>query len=363
MAIGKKSLTRVVKYMTNQQKRILVYPAWKDNNYYKQLYKSIPNVEYTTYNGAFFTLLKNFHIHKPDIIHLHWLTAYFAIDKSWSFKFLLRYFFSLADIVVLKATTNVKVVWTVHNLYEHETKHEKMEVLAKQLVALLSDKIIVLGASAKALIEKTYKADKKKIIVSSHGHFNDVFPKIALSKEECRKELDIPTDKTIFLFPGTAKEYKGISILIDAFTKWANKKSVLIIAGKVSDEKIVMKAKKNKNILLHNLYISDSDLPKYFLAADWIIVPYKRILTSATILTAMGLGCAVIAPAMGTIPDYLDEMGGVVYNAKEKDCVLLSLSKSLLLNHSEMGNYNRNKALLFNWESIANQTKEIFNNL
>lgn len=343
----------------NQSRKILVYPGWSTSNYFLHLYQNVNNVEYASYQGAFFTLLKNYRIHRPDVIHLHWLTAYFAVDVKWSLTFVLRYLISIFDILILRLTTPVKLVWTVHNLYEHETQHEKLEIFAKRLVCKLCDKIIVLGKSAALLIEKLYHADASKIVVSAHGHFNELFPSNSLNKLDCRQKINLPTSKTIYLFPGAAKDYKGINELIEVFSSWNNQNALLLVAGKVTDSVLQKIKSDTSSIVVHNRFIPDEELPLYFKAADWTIVPYRRILTSATILTAMGLGSAIISPNMGTLPDYLDENGAILYNPNQKDSLLLSLEKSLTLNADKMGNHNKSKALSFNWNNISQKTLEI----
>lgn len=339
--------------------KVLVYPGWKGANYYNQLYSDASQIEYAEYNGGIFTLLKNLRIHHPSVIHLHWLTAYFAVDLYWSPSFIVRYVISFLDLLFVRIFTNTKLVWTVHNLYEHETKHHKLERMAKWWTAKLVHKIIVLGPSAVPLVVNHYKADSSKIEISLHGHFNHLFPENIVSKSACRKALHLPEDKLIYLFPGAAKEYKGIVELVRSFKDWENQNAVLVIAGKVSESILERMGNLPANVIVHNEYISDENLPKYYTATDWTVVPYQRILTAATLLTAMGLGSAVIVPKMGTLGDYLDEQGGILYLKNEKDCLLSALKKSTTLNHEQLGAHNKIKALKFDWTDITKQTLEI----
>lgn len=342
--------------------KILVYPGWSKSNYYNQLYSTLPAIEYSSYSGGIFTLLKNRFIHQPQTIHLHWLTAYYAFDVPWSLNFIVRYLISFLDILFIRFFTNTKLVWTVHNLYEHETKHYKLERIAKWWTAKLVHKIIVLGSSAKSLVCEEYGASTSKIELSLHGHFNMLFPENTLSKIDCRKALNLPEGKLIYLFPGAAKDYKGIVELVQVFKKWENQNAVLVIAGKTSEDILKKMGSLPTNIIIHNEYISDENLPKYFAATDWTVIPYQRILTSATLLTAMGLGSAVIVPETGTLGDYLDERGGILYPKNEKDCLLSALQKSTTLDHLQLGAYNRNKSSTFDWKAITNQTYNILRN-
>jgi len=347
-----------------KDKRILVYPGWQESNYYQSLYQNDTSIEYTQYDGAVFPLLRNYKLHKkPDIIHLHWLTAYFAVDVPWSLNFAFRYFVSLVDIIILKAFTDVKIAWTVHNLYEHETKHQILERLAKIAVSKIADTILVLGPTAKPMIEKMYRANSDKIVISAHGDFNHIFPNVELNKNACREQLSLPKDKKIYLFPGAAKAYKGIQYLVDTFKAWSQENTVLVVAGKVNQSILESLGELPPNIIIRNAFIPNEELPLYFYAADWTVVPYQRILSSATVLTAMGMGNAIIAPAMGTLPDYCDEKGSILYNSNEKNALLSSLEKSLNLPAETMGDYNKDKMERFDWKEISTNTLNILKNL
>jgi beta-1,4-mannosyltransferase len=363
VAVGQKGTYRVLKQHNAMAKKILVYPGWQQSSYYRMLYQGVPDVQYATYSGAFFQLLQNYRIHQPDVIHLHWLTAYFAVDEPFSMKFLLRYCISIADFILLALFTKVKLAWTIHNLYEHESRHKKMELAAKRLVAALANKLIVLGPSAVKIVSETYKVSADKIEVSTHGHFNEIFQNTTVSKENCRQELRLPSDKIIYLFPGTAKKYKGVLEAVEAFKQWKQPNTILLIAGRVSGELLAEMGDLPENIVIRNQYIEDNDMPKYLRACDWMLMPYRQIFTSASLLTAMGMGCAIIVPAMGTLPDYLDENGGVLYNPSQKDSLLLSLKASLQMNVAELGAYNLKKSQNFGWEAINQKTLQILDNL
>lgn len=346
-----------------KDKRILVYPGWKESNYYSLLYQNSSVVEYAQYDGPFFPLLKNYRLHgRPAIIHLHWLTPYFAIDQPWSIPFIFRYTISLTDLLMLKIFTKVKIAWTVHNLSEHETKHKHLERLAKIITSKIADVLVVLGPSAKPLIEKVYRANSSKIFISAHGDFNDIFPKIEQSKQASRVRLNLPPDKKIYLFPGAAKAYKGIRYLVDTFKAWSQENAVLVVAGEVNQSILESLGELPPNIFVHNAFIPNEEMPLYFYAADWTVVPYQRILSSATILTAMGMGSAIIAPAMGTLPDYCDEKGSILYDSNEKDALQLALEKSLNLPAETMGNHNKQRVSKIDWQEISRETlKELMN--
>jgi glycosyltransferase involved in cell wall biosynthesis len=213
------------------------------------------------------------------------------------------------------------------------------------------------------MIEKMYRANSDKIVISAHGDFNHIFPVMELNKNACREQLKLPKDKRMYLFPGTVKPYKGLNYLISTFKEWNNPHVVLVVAGKVGRSIEESLGELPANVIVHNKFIPDNELPLYFHAADWTVVPYQRILSSATILTAMGMGSAIIAPEMGILPDYCDEKGSILYNSNEKNALQSTLEKSLNLPAETMGDYNKQKVKKFDWKEISTDTINVLKNL
>lgn len=344
----------------NQKNKILIYPPWKESAYIKELYKGMSGVLFAKYTGGMFTLLRNQMKHKPNVIHIHWVSAYFALDKKWSFNFIFRYTISIIDLVVVHLFTKSKIVWTVHNLYEHDTKHHYLEIKAKRLLAKVSAKIIVLGPSAKPLVHSLFKVNESKILITRHGTFNNLFhDKIEISKEKIRNKWNLSEKNTIYLLPGRVKKYKGCVEAISIFKEWKKSNVTLLIAGKIDSELIPLFNKLPDNIHVIDKYLSNKELHEVYIASDWVLLPYRRILTSGTLLTAMGLGKGVIAPKMGTIPDYLLENGGILYNDNSIQNIRHALEISLTSDASIAGENNYKNSLSFDWEKIRSKTEKI----
>lgn len=340
--------------------KVLVYPGWENENYYKLLYNSIEGVEYAGYSGAIFPLLRNYMRSKPNVIHVHWVADYFALNKKGYFGFLLRYVIAILDLLLVKAVLNVKLVWTVHNLYEHHTQHQKAERQAKKLLGYVADSVIVHGKSAIPLIVNEFHIDTRKIQVIKHGTFRPLYPVISLSKAECREKLQLPPNDTLYLFPGTDHDYKGLLELLKELHQWSHPGITFIVAGKTRPIVMQEAERLKNNVIIHNHFISEEDFPMYFNAADWVIIPYKRILTSATLITAMGFGKPLIVPDMGTLADYTNNNGAVLYNATEKSGVINAIEQSTTKNAKEMGEYNLAVDKSLSWLPIQNQLIHVY---
>lgn len=343
---------------------ILVYPGWKSSKYYEELYKNIPHVSYAEYEGGIFNLTVNLLRHKQtDVIHLHWLSAYFAVDEKKWLRFWLRYIVSLLDLLLIKLVFRKKTVWTVHNLYEHQSIHKKSERFAKKITGMLADAIIVHGKSAIKIMCREFSAPASKIHVIHHGPFAPLYPSTGLSQTESRTRLNLPQGVVLYFFQGTDLEYKGLSNLIEAFVNWKPANAKLLVAGKIGKNNMALMQRLPDVFIGHNRYIPDNEMADYFNAADWVVIPYKRILTSATLITAMGFGKPVIVPSIGTLGDYLDSSGGIMYDPNQKDSLLSALEKSQLLQASTMGQHNLIMHKQFAWSEIQKQTLKVYSQI
>jgi len=95
-------------------------------------------------------------------------------------------------------------------------------------------------------------------------------------------------------------------------------------------------------------------------AADVIVLPFKDILTSGSVILAMSFGKPIIAPTIGCVPDVLDIEGSFLYNALEKDGLVNAMRRVFNSDIIKMGNHNFELAKQFEWDKIAKKTYEIY---
>jgi glycosyltransferase involved in cell wall biosynthesis len=97
--------------------------------------------------------------------------------------------------------------------------------------------------------------------------------------------------------------YKGVDNLLEIVKKCPSLQ--FDIVGKVDSqvESIVQLLKREPNVSLMNGYVSDQDMKRYFVNADWIIVPYNSATQSGIIIDAYKYSRPVIAFDVGAIPE------------------------------------------------------------
>jgi len=72
-----------------------------------------------------FPLLINILNSKYKIIHFHWISNLAGFHYKNKFKSLSKLLIFFIDIILVKLFFKKKIVWTVHNLYSHESAIKK----------------------------------------------------------------------------------------------------------------------------------------------------------------------------------------------------------------------------------------------
>lgn len=349
---------------TSQPIRVLFLPDYKRNPYQKALANALLKedimVDFGTVSFLFSTLRSCRNHWKPNILHLHWLDSLLLANNRA--KLIFRSSTFLGELLIIKLL-GIKIVWTVHNLISHEGEFSSLELIFTKLVARMSSKIIVHSSSAKKEVTGAYGVKDSLMIVIPHGNYISYYPN-KISKNLARKKLKLGEKEIVFLFFGQIRSYKGVSELISTFKKLTSLRAKLLIVGKPYNKEIahdvLKRCRGNKNIITYLKYISDDEVQIYMNAANIVVLPYKDVLTSGAIILAMSFAKPVIAPAMGCIPDVVDEKGGWLYEPTDKRGLLKAMQQSLKNNSIKKGEHNFKLVRRLQWEMIAKRTEEIY---
>lgn len=301
--------------------------------------------------------------HKPDILHLHWLHPYF--QASSSLESLFRLFKFIAKLLLFRLI-GIKIVWTAHNLKNHENFNPLSDRICTSLVILLSHAIIAHCHSAKdEIASKFYLPSKDKIFVIPHGNYIDFYQN-SINKAVARKQLHISNSTLLLLFLGWIRPYKGVLEMIESFGQLHQNGLQLLIAGKLSEnefgESVQKKVAEQKNIKLMAGFVPEDQIQVYMNACDVVVFPYRDILTSGAVLLAMSFGRACIAPRKSCIGEVLDESGAFLYDPDEESGLLEAMNNAIKMKAAleDMGDRNRELAEKYNWDDIAKMTFDVY---
>ena len=247
--------------------------------------------------------------HRPDVLHVHWLHPYMireGVMATWGrgLRFLLE--------IRLIRLSGIKIVWTVHNLSNHDNKHARIETLLTRRFVKLCDLVIAHGQNAADAAKKRFAIpDSVRVAAIRHPCYTP--------EGYHRRCAEKPDSETFTIgFFGRIEPYKQVESLVQAFQGVCGDDARLLIAGKASDDtyaNIVLDAIGNdKRIRFRNEYIEDSEATLIADSIDIMACPSKGILTSGSVVFAMSHGIPVIAPSEGCITEDVGDAGYLYEN-------------------------------------------------
>lgn len=267
-------------------------------------------------------------LHKAEYryLHIHWLHPFFDLENDDVFN-------SFIEKIRYAKKIGYKLIWTVHNIVSHECDNTEKEIDYRKQFAKLCDAIFVHGALVKDLVSETYCIDGRKVFVAPHGSYEGVYPN-NITREQARNKFNIKENELTFLYFGRIMDYKGIDNLLEIFQKLCitDQNIKLIIAGKSRDlqitEIINNYVKNNRQIQFIHERIDEKELQYYFNAADITVLPFKKIMTSGSVLLSLTFMKPVITFASGVLPELIDEKTGILFSDSNnlefvmKNCII-----------------------------------------
>lgn len=211
-----------------------------------------------------------------------------------------------------------RIAWTIHNGLPHECSFPDVERRLQQGIADRADAIHVMCAETAALVADVVSLPSDRIHVLRHGSYADVYPNI-VEPWQARLELGLDPDDLVLLSLGGIRPYRGIDVLLDAFTEALRHEPRLrlVVAGRpgrhASVPELRRRCEDHPRVLPFFEEVPDIDLQVFFNAADVAVFSHRAVLNSGGVLLAWSFGRPVIAPRAGCLTPELDGGGGLGY--------------------------------------------------
>ena len=232
-----------------------------------------------------------------------------------------------------------------------------------------ADKIVVVSNATRNYV-LSLGANPEKIEVLHNGVDLNRFRPLTGIKDEMRKKLGIPKDFSVVLTVRRLVYKNGIDTLIESAKKAVkqNPKLVFLVVGKGPDfEEIKEKIGRlgnQKNFRLTG-FISDEDLPFYYNAADFFVLPSKSGEGLPLVaLEAMACGVPVIATNVGGISEVVKEDRGKLVPPNTPD----SLAEAILdFSHRELTALRKDLRVMieqkYSWDNNVEKLVGIYEEL
>jgi beta-1,4-mannosyltransferase len=299
-----------------------------------------------------------------DILHLHWITPYLKGENSFVVAIYALKF--IGDIILTKLS-GINIIWTIHNQVSHDTRFPRIEIFTYRMISKLVNGAILHGNSLKEVIKKDYKITDEKLSIINLGNYKDVYPP-PIEKQEARKKLAIAKEaRKVFLHQGLLKPYKGIEELIQVWNQHVGEfhDQVLIIAGKAPDKAYenTLKALISNNRTIHFIsrYVTDEEISGLYSACDVVILPFRRIMASSSLMLAISFGKPVIAPKLGATEELLGDASDLLYEPNDgSDGLFESMRKSGQIDLQVLSGRTGARADFYNWNDIGKMTADLY---
>lgn len=274
--------------LTSAPQKVVVLPdAGSENPFQYELVRYLQSQGLDVVVGKKYTIgstWKGILTHRPTVLYYDWVHS-FILGKSRLWTYLKSLIF-VVEILSTRYLFKIRIVHTLHNLQNHAGLWLRWERFMYGFFLKKCHKIRVYSEETRQTAIEQFSLLPERIKVIQDLPYHLYYPN-TLSRNECRKRLSLKDDEFVYLFFGEIKPYKGVSDLIDAFSKIARPNDRLVIAGKSYDSTffapIEKAAQANSSILLHHRFIQDDEVQIFFNAADVVTLPFIRIDHSGSI--------------------------------------------------------------------------------
>ena len=110
-------------------------------------------------------------------------------------------------------------------------------------------------------------------------------------------------------------------------------------------------------------FIEDNRMHLFFSAASVVVLPFKQILTSSSLVLAMSYARPVVAPKLGGIPETLDDANWLLYDPSDELGLLHAFKESMESDLSTLGQIVRQICDRMDWPNIAQKTQQLYQSI
>jgi D-inositol-3-phosphate glycosyltransferase len=266
---------------------------------------------------------------------------------------------------IAKSNRHTSVICIFDNVIPHE-KRIGDRSLTKYFTSGIDGAIVMSNTVATDL---TGFRDKIPLKLSPHPLFDGYGKPVA--REAAAASLNIDPDNFYLLFFGFIRAYKGLDLLIEAFSdsRLRNKRLKLIVAGEFYEDaapymRLVSKYKLENDIIFFDQFIKDIEVPLFFSIADLIVQPYRTATQSGVTQIAFYYEKPMLVTDVGGLSEIVTD-GECGYAVKpEADYIAAAILDYFDNNRKDLftAGVKREKEK-FTWDKMTRSINEVYDNI
>ena len=197
-------------------------------------------------------------------------------------------------VIMMFCHKNTVIFQMIHDLIPHKgDKQEKSVHLMNKAVCKLADYIVLCNEKYVSKVTEIYSVPQERV------RFIDMWRRFPRYTE--------PRYSRRALFFGRMNPYKGVDNLLEIAKKCPEIQ--FDVVGRVDPQvqELVDELKKLPNVMMNNGYVTDEEMAKAFIEADWIVLPYNSATQSGVVIDGYRFGRPCIAFRVGAIAEQVCE--------------------------------------------------------
>jgi glycosyltransferase involved in cell wall biosynthesis len=234
-------------------------------------------------------------------------------------------------------------------------------------------KVVSISNSLTKFYIENYRVNPQRIITEHDGVDLERFTTLP-TKEELRRELNLPHNKRIICYAGSLYKGRGIELLLSVSKKLSEDLLVLIVGGRAGDlERYKSMALEMRCTNVHFTgYVLNNTIPKYLVASDVLVMPYQRnaqdpsgrittdFMSPIKMFEYMASGTPIVASDLSVIGEILKDGENAILFDPADERAFLSAIKTALEDRElaqEIAKNAQEEVRNYTW---AKRIKEIF---
>lgn len=288
---------------------VVYWPNWRDNPYVDDLVTALARAGVRSRPLS----LASAALRSADLVHVHWpeMIAAGMLGVPAPLRPIARLarLAGVSSVLLLARARRIPLVVTLHNLRPHDDARP-LHTRVLRRVAGAATTIVVLsdGGRERAVACHPGLAGKRFRVVPLMDNAERFAP---APLARARAELGVAPDARLVVFFGRVRPYKGVDALARAFLDLDDPSVHLAVlgAGELGDPALSDELRRHPRVTWSGRRVSDADIAAGLSAADLVVLPFRDIENSSSLITALAAGAPTAVPELPATAEVAAEYG------------------------------------------------------
>ena len=258
---------------------------------------------------------------RRHVLCIHWPTALYG--SKYALKSILLLCLNIPTLFVLKTLFSFKVVWVLHNRFEHDYPHPWIDSLGRSLVGSVADGLVAQQRITAEEFAALYP--RAKVVYIPHSNYGTYFGPLVEKSAALRKRFGFAPGDIILLILGTVRPSKKIENIFEAMRMLLGSldpRIKLWVVGTGDGEylkKLKGLAADIPQVVFKDTFIPDNEMTTYAACADYSISYFDESeMTSGVVPLSLSVGLPVIVRNIPGAEQVKNGENGFVFKSVEE---------------------------------------------